>query len=402
MSLNGGMPSLLTSMQGWLETPRAASYGGRFVSVAIAHLGAFDQSIARTLLRLAGFKGDLRSKRWSMNVEFGFQRRGRRRRADLAIFDADIPGPPVCLLEIKYDDQGSDRNAAQFDDYVGYCAGHEGTAFLCLTQYYIPRQIHSQHIRECLFSDFAESLATEDGGFTPARLLVDYFRERGLTMEPIDLNALGRFMHRLFNPRGGAGRQQKNRYMIQDIPEVFRAVMTNANVFGIDISRNLKTRRVPVIDFETYPWVRTDRLARRISNDGSADSGRPTFVRFRERAGGELYAFAQSYLRGGARSKGTIGIDYGYCFEVDPGQTTKCYLYGSVWGNGVAVGVETGDRSHMEMKRVGVRTLGARTQCVRTISDQLCKAAKEAMKREGTTRSTKQVLRRLVETLRKS
>ncbi|MGQ0510468.1 MAG: hypothetical protein ACT4P9_07615 [Betaproteobacteria bacterium] len=394
------MQSLLSSMQSWLEAPRPASYGGRFVALAIARLSPFDPSIATSLLHLAGYRGDLRGKAWHIDVEFGFQRRGRRRRADLAIFEVNALERPVCLVEIKYDDQESDRNAAQFSDYVGYCAKHEGTAFLCLTQYYIPRDKRPEELRECLFSDFADTLEVDDQKFSPTSLLVDYFRERGLTMEQIDPGALGRLMHRLFNPRGGGGRQQKNRYMIHDIPEVFRTVMSNVSVFGSEISRNLRIRRVPVIDFETAPWVRPDRVLRRSARRGTARIGKPLEVRNRERAGGVLYAFAQSYLRGGARSRGTIGIDYGYHFDIEPGKKTKCALYGSVWGEGIAMDTESESRMFFESKLVGTRVLNDRAQCVSTISDQLCIAARSAIKRKETTKSTKQVLRRLVSSLK--
>jgi hypothetical protein len=390
-------------MQGWLESPRAASFGGRFVSVAISHLGKYDQALATTLLKLAGHKGGPEAGRWTMDIEFEFHRRGRKRRADIAIFDGDVTESPVCLVEIKYDDQASDRNGAQLKDYIGYCASNRETAFLCLTQYSMPARSRAPIYRECLFSEFADELHLRNGEFSPSMLLIDYLREKGLVMEPIDIGALGRLMNRLFNSRYGAGRQQKNRFMIRDIPETFRATMTNVDVIGSEISRNLRIRRVPVIDFEVIPWVYPNRVvsSREIAStkESRKITGRPRQVDGRARAGGVLYAFAQSYLRGGARRRGTMGVDYGYRFEIDPGEKVQCFLYGAVWGDGIAVNSELNDTRFESLRRVGPRILGSRTACIEAIRQTLRKAAREANRKKKTSLATKQVLRRLLRSL---
>jgi hypothetical protein len=397
------VPSLLQSLQSWLESPRAASFGGRFVSVAIAHLSRFDPALAATLLRLAAYDGESRGKAWRLDTEFEFQRRGRQRRADIAIFDGELSKTPTCLVEIKYDDQGSDRNSAQLKDYLGYCKSNPGTAFLCLTQYSMRTQTSSPIYRECLFSKFADELDGRNERFTPSALLIDYLRDKGLVMDAIDLDALGRLMNRLFNPRHGAGRQQKNRYMTKDIPAVFQTTMTNVNVFGSEISRNLRIRRVPVIDFEIVPWIVPRRVikARRHEQQERLEKmlGKPTRVDAKAKAGGILYAFAQSYLRGGARRRGTMGIDYGYYFEIDPGKTTQCYLYGAVWGDGIAHNPKLGEGRFQSERRVGKRTLFSRSECISILRGHLERAAREANRKKKTARATKQVLRRLIRSL---
>jgi hypothetical protein len=114
------MNSFFSQIQSYFD----ASYGGRYVETILSTIGERDPRLARGL---TGQKG-----KYSYQTEFRFPGRDFVRIADLALIDLENELPRY-LIEIKYDDHRSPKNAGQLEDYVEYCREKNECKFIYLT-----------------------------------------------------------------------------------------------------------------------------------------------------------------------------------------------------------------------------------------------------------------------------
>ncbi len=309
-----------------LQSYFSASFGGRYVEYLIKETVEEQPRLAALLF------GVNRSDK--LQVEYRFQIGNRTRIADLAFFDAEKRFP-TCLIEIKYDDHKSLKNAAQIEDYKKFCL-ERNCEFIYLSQHLPPEyQRNKLPSRKTLvlFSDLANKLKSSNesvGG-----LLRRFFVDRGLVMhrfENRDLANLKAFLFRLVNPWGGQGRSQTKDAMSGGAAEAFGNLLKNMNIIAKEVVAN-EFGRSPTIDFELQPWVHPKRIQRDIKEnpkDKSVD------VSDEAKAGGQLFVFGR--VRLDDTPKNWLQVEFGIGLEAKSGKRSfQPFTFAAVHSRGKSV-----------------------------------------------------------------
>lgn len=365
------MASFFSRIQSQFDT----THGGRYVAMILGELILEDKNTARVLF------DDGRIAKCTADPEWSFvAQNGNMRRADLAIFsggkhsDQDF-AKPTGLVEIKYDDHKNANNSAQADDYLAYCA-RENVRFLLLTQH-VPPPGEIQKVRDAghrfmLFSDFATDLEKCANVQGLAKLFIDYVKDKGLMMDEIDPTVLTKLLKRMFNPYQNEGRSQNNADMIMRIPEAFKSLMSNINIIGQEVSRQLGITRSAAIDFRLSPWYRLSKKKVGIFSDSMPEEG--IELERKERTGGIMYAYATRRLHGSSTDP-WLSLQYGYELDIGKGADEFTpYLYAMMRAHGW---------SNYQHRKILHRTMGDKTSCVHKLTRLVAQAIDEALGRDN-------------------
>ena len=335
-----------------IQNKFSSSFGGRYVETILKEISKNDTFIIKHLFPTVKEEGIL-------ELEYNFISNGNDRIADIALISTTT-GKLLALAEIKYDDHNNPKNAAQLEDYIDFCK-ETNIQFVYLTQYYPSSDdinyLKESHFTHILFSEYAFKILNKNTSEL-SRLFVDYIRDKGLMMEKIKTDHIGKFLVRLFNPYKGQ-RVQCNIDMIQNIPETFSSLMTNINVISQEISQYLIKNRTPTIDFFLNPTFKlSKKTIKNLSDEKS--KGKVNFIpEENDRNGGELYIFARSNLKNKHAEHDWFWIEFGFAFSIE--KNTKEYttnLYCTIKGQATTT-------DHYISKNIGNSIVSNKEKCIK-------------------------------------
>ena len=328
------MPGFFSAIQSYFS----ADFSGRYLSILLAevcraHPLLFNRYFASRFGKSRYLKGRL-----SMTTEAVFRSHSGRRRADLAL---TANGKLAALIELKFDDelmQKKDGKPAQLFDYLRKCRA-EDLDFLLLCKdppsESDAREIQRSGQRWDYISEFAERFREAE---QPAgRMLFDYFRERGLVVEPLNEDYLYRFFHRLLKPWRHSGRIVSSDSLSEG-PAQFQALLANMRIVAADLATKVRPlgssarNRMPTVDFAIYPEYAADDLRRDLNR--KQRKGGVIEATDKARRGGRVYVYALQTL--GGKGKKWLDLEYGIGFEVRPGKSRSLspFLYSAIYGQG--------------------------------------------------------------------
>ncbi|HJW75886.1 MAG TPA: hypothetical protein VJ787_09485 [Thermoleophilia bacterium] len=288
---------------------------GRFLAQILGVLAEHDPEPLRRFIVGAFADNPVKWPKGSMvtaNSEGFFRTPNAKGRWDLEIV---INGAERVRIEVKFDDS---LTPGQLKKELE-AGTKNGSHFLLLT-----RDPISSDEREALnkggtraahkfFVDLALFLSddTRDGRGRPSELFLDYLKERGLIMEPVDVDALERFVYRMFLPWKGSKRNQTQ--ALVDGPEQLTALGRNLALVAADlhpyISRAATKQTSASIDIWQTPYFTLKGLRREI---GAAEENRDEELNPEQRAGG-YFSVTASHSLGHARN--FLYLKYGFSLE---------------------------------------------------------------------------------------
>ena len=334
-----------------IQNKFSASYGGRYIETILKEIAKNDSYIIKHLFPSI-------KERCEIELEYHFTINGHKRIADIAII-AEETHKLLALAEIKYDDHQNLKNSAQLEDYVKFCKKTK-IKFLYLTQFFPPytdiNYLNKNGYPHELFSDFAIKIINKNLSELSI-LFVDFLRDKGLMMENITPEYIGKFLVRLFNPYSGQ-RVHSNIDMIQNIPEAFSGIMTNINVISQEISQHIVANRSPSVDFHVNPIFKfTKNNIQKLLDENIR--GKITYEpTAEERNGGELYIYARTSLKEKSEENDWFNIEFGFCFSIKT--KTKNHiteLYSNIRGRHI-------EDEHFISKKVGNTVITNKGKCV--------------------------------------
>jgi hypothetical protein len=157
------------------------------------------------------------------------------------------------------------------------------------------------------------------------RMLLDYLREEGMVIDPIDTELLFKFLHRLVLPLGGSGRINVTS-QVQEGPLQFQRLLGNLRLLSSDITPHLRAFarqsriRSATIDFEVVNEFDAARVRRLLSKTAERiiDLG-ATY-----RNGGMVDVFAQTAL---INYGAWLYVNYGLEFHLRAGRALEIHAY---------------------------------------------------------------------------
>jgi len=328
------VPGFFSAIQSYFS----ADFSGRYLSILLAEVCRAHPLLFNRYFAAQFGKGRYLKSRLSMTTEATFRTPSGRRRADLALTEN---GKLAALIELKFDDelmQKKDGKPAQLFDYLRKCRA-ESLDFLLLCKdppsESDAREIQRSGQRWDYISDFAERFRNAE---QPAgRMLFDYFRERGLVVEPLNEDFLYRFFHRLLKPWRHSGRIV-SKDSLSEGPSQFQALLANMRIVATDLATKVRPRgsdarnRTPTIDFAIYPEYAADDLRREL--DRKHRKGGVIEATDKARRGGWVYVYALQTL--GGKGKKWLDLEYGIGFEVRSGKNRSLspFLFAAIYGQG--------------------------------------------------------------------
>lgn len=350
---------LLSRLQGYFST----SYGGRYAEYVVKEVIEEQPKLATVLFGVR--RCDV------LEVEYRFRVAGQVRIADPAFLDAQTERP-TCLVEIKYEDHKSPRNAAQLADYLRFCRQKKCT-FILLTQHLPPTNLKRRIPRGglLLYSDLADKLPSSEGSV--GALLRRFFVDRGLVMHDFqteDLANLKSLLYRLLNPWLGSGRSQRQDAMGGGgVADAFGNLLRNMNLIAKEVASNLPGRP-PTIDFELDPWVRPNIIRKIAAEDPAADSVNA----YRAKHGGCLYVYGR--VRLDDTSKSWLQVEFGIGLKVNPGERNfHTSTFAVVYSNAL------GGQAGYSERATSVTTLSDKRRAVTALRCRIHESIEEASHR---------------------
>jgi hypothetical protein len=324
--------SFFKSVKSWLNQ----DCGGRYVSCILQELLSAEPKIAIAIFgRAIDFT--------SVDVEVSLRRFWPylrcERRADVALLDAR--GQIVALIEVKYEDQKSERNHAQISDYVRFCKnyGHpQPVPFAVVTKSSLPEKeerliVANAAFARCIsYRDIVRGISQNNLCSPVAKMVKEYFEEETLMFNPVDKNALQLLMLRSLNVSGshGLGRQLSH-YNVSNAPKALEAIISNTEIIGDHIYHNYMPDKFsvrPITDFRFTPTILKQHIPcakQDLEDDREIGSGR-IFA-------GKFWAYYYFPLRDGQRKwKGYL--DFGFYSDLNAkrkSEPLKTFLYANVF-----------------------------------------------------------------------
>jgi hypothetical protein len=324
-----------SAIQGYFS----GSFSGRYLGIVLAEVCRADPALFNRYFKDRFGRRRYTNSQLSLTTEVTFRTRTGYRRADLALMR---DGKPAALIELKHDDElmpRRDGKTAQLHDYLWKCRS-EGLDFLLLCKD-PPSELDAKAIRENgqqwdYISGFAEHFRMSShpaGG-----MLFDYFRERGLIVEPLNEDYLYRFFHRLLKPWGHSGRIV-SKDSLSEGPAQFQALLSNMRIIAADLATKVRPigsnarNRTPTIDFAIYPEYAVNVIRRELSKKEHRKGG-VIEATDKARRGGRVYVYAMQTL--GGKGKKWLDLEYGMGFEIAPGKSRSLspFLYSVIYGQG--------------------------------------------------------------------
>lgn len=326
------MASFFSGVQSYFK----ADFAGRYIGILLTEVCRMEPTPFKRFL--ASSLRDARYRKGSVELrpEFAFPTRKGTRRADLLV---TLDGTPSALIELKFNDKLIPKTTvapAQLTDYLSYCR-RNNLHFLLLSK--DPPSLdelgaigmHRQ--RREHFSALAACLGASS---QPAsRMLYEYFRDKGLVVEPLDQDVLYRFFHRFLKPWGQAGRINSQEALSEG-PAQFQALLNNMRLVATSLTPKIRpargasrTSRSATIDFHIENHFERDALKRALNREKRGVVFEPDH---KIRRGGTVSVYAMHSLAG--RAKKWLYLEYGLGFRIKPGadRSLKPFIYTTVYG----------------------------------------------------------------------
>jgi hypothetical protein len=320
--------SFFSTIQGWVKSEFGPDYGGRYVGVLIQQVFTFDSTPFRNFFSEITGNALFQSKSVRIKSEEQFQVKAGARRADLVVY---IDEEPKLLVELKYRDRlikKSGTKPAQLTDYIELCRTLPSKPqFLLLHREPQRAEDISQikRARQRMSHYLALASHLQRSSHPASALLLQYFREEGLVIEPIETNHLYRFFHRLILPPRGSGRINKTSEIVEG-PLQFQRLLNNIRLIAADITPRLRTAtgsnstRAATVDFT----VSNKYDATSVRKIMAGIKGTSFDIDGRARCGGIVDVWAQNVL---PSSDGWLYLVYGIEFSLAKGKNLSADIY---------------------------------------------------------------------------
>ena len=305
-----------------IQNKFSAEYSGRYVATIMEEVAQSNPAVVKAL--------DVKGAR--LVTEWSFQIGGKTRIADLAVLDKE--DNITMLIEVKFEDHKNPSNHAQIKDYLKYIGKNNSILFLCMSAFRLlpeDQELLDSEEQFLLFSNYVEKLNQQNQKkHDPAvKMLIDFFKERGMMMQDIDEKLMKKMMIRFFKPHKGEGKQQGNRDMIEGIPSTLSALMQNIRIISYDLQNIIGSRTSARIDFTLLPefkihesYLESMKEDGKVHDEEDCYDGKNYIVtpaywsrsgKKAYRNGGTLYVYARHSFQ--SKSNYPASIDYGmFCF----------------------------------------------------------------------------------------
>lgn len=283
--------------------------------------------ISRTALKGATF-----------HPEYSFRGIKGVRRADLAIFLKGEEILPAILIEIKYHDKllkETETKPAQLEDYVSWKNEDPGRKVLILSR----ELFYAEGCITRRWGDLARELRPCCEKSDLIAMLVTYLEEQGNVMQDIDSKNLIGFFKRLVCGSSNTGALANNlngpaefskfllnmRLLAVTFDHQFKSAWSNAIASSKDAEFNNSTR-IATIDFRIANRTSTKDESKAFEDDDDSQ----TWLSQSAKNGGKIMVFARHALGHGHGKY--MRIEYGFIFDVKPGDETAVSLYAQSHG----------------------------------------------------------------------
>lgn len=259
----------------------------------------------------------------------------RERRADLALFDEQ--GRVVGLIEVKYEDQKSDRNHAQLDDYIKFSkAYHANPAvpIIVVTKSPLPApetkliERNSKIVRCISYGDIVRRLQERDFKSAVLKMVVEYFKEEAFMFNPIETDALELLMINALNIRYGHGRGRKyTHFNVVNAPRALESLVTNTGIIGDQVHSYMDGQRArPIPRFRLVTKIAPDKVE--LAKKDLSDYREIQAARI---SAGCLNVYYLYNLYDGDTWRGNFEFGFRIDMDVDRKEALKTYVYSLVW-----------------------------------------------------------------------
>ncbi|MDO8042477.1 hypothetical protein [Janthinobacterium sp. SUN137] len=329
------MSSLFTGIQSWFESKNH----GRYLALILNEIGNRKPEPLLAFVAKACKINRATLKGATFQSEYSFRGSKGVRRADLAIFLKDEEKFPAILIEIKYHDKPikeTETKPAQLDDYVAWKDEHPDRKVMILS-------------RELFFAtgcitrrwgDLARELRPYCVKSDLIAMLVTYLEEQGNVMQDINNKNLIGFFKRLVCSSRNAGTLANN----LDGPAEFSKFLSNMRLLAVTFDHQFKSAwnnaiensddteftngtRIATIDFRIVNRTSTKNQSKAFEDDDDKQGWLSQSVK----NGGRIIAFARHALGHGHGKY--MRIEYGFIFDVEPGDDTAVSLYAQAHGS---------------------------------------------------------------------
>ncbi|MGH8605727.1 MAG: hypothetical protein ACREXR_23930, partial [Gammaproteobacteria bacterium] len=222
------MGSLFSRLQSYFS----AEFAGRYLAIILQEGFRYDAEPITRFLSKKFPKLHLprKKKHLSLSSEWRFPGKDSQKRADLVLLEGDTP---LVLLEIKYSDN---LMAAQLDDYLIYCKNNK-CKFILLTRSLIEskdqldiERAQQTHSYLCELAHEFRRSRSEVG-----KLIFDYFKEKGLVMNPVNERLLFNLLHHFLNPPTKSGRNTSEDFVSGGAMQL-GAVLNNMRLLAAEVT----------------------------------------------------------------------------------------------------------------------------------------------------------------------
>jgi len=320
--------TFFSAVQKWVKGTLGTDYGGRYLGQVLKQVSRIDPRPFRQLFAHITRDRRLLVGRFRIEAEEEFALGTRRRRADLVVYANDVP---KIFVELKYRDRLAPptiEKTSQLADYLYACRRMEGRPKFLLLHREVQDTADIAAIRKAkqYVAHYGQMVPFLQRSNSPVtKLLLDYLREEGMVIDPIDTEYLYRFLHRLVLPPGGSGRINRTSD-IERGPIQFQRLLSNLRLVASEITPHLRAAarteaiRNATIDFDVLNAFDSSRLA----TLASEATGRLVDVSARYRKGGIVDVWAQNAL---INSGSWLYVMYGFEFHLQVGKPLEVDAY---------------------------------------------------------------------------
>jgi hypothetical protein len=238
------------------------------------------------------------------------------------------------MVELKYRDRlapATNESSSQLSDYLRLCRSLRGNpGFLLLHREALDasdvRRIKAAGQFVAHYGELVPHLRRSNNPLTG--MLLEYLREEGMVIDPIETDHLFRFLHRLVMPWGGGGRINVTS-QIQQGPIQFQRLLSNLRLVAAEITPDLRAiarqenMRSATIDFALVNCFETAKVRTALSRSSKG----PVELSPNARDGGKIYVLAQSAL---INRGDWLYVSYGLEFLLWKGRSPEIYSYAEI------------------------------------------------------------------------
>lgn len=315
-------------MQSWVKGAVGSDFGGRFVAQVIKQVAIADPKPFQQFLSEVTGDRRLLSSGFRVAAEEVFTAGRCTCRADLAVYVGETL---LLLVELKYRDRlapATNESSSQLSDYLRLCRSlRSNPRFLLLHREALDasdvRRIKAAGQAVAHYGELVPHLRRSNNPLTG--MLLEYLREEGMVIDPIETDHLFRFLHRLVMPWGGGGRINITS-QIQQGPIQFQRLLSNLRLVAAEITPDMRkasrqeNMRSATIDLAVVNCFEPGKVRAELSKSSKL----PVELSANARNGGKIYVLAQSAL---INRGNWLYVSYGLEFLLWKGKSPEIYSY---------------------------------------------------------------------------